>query len=150
MLTRTAEIGQERSVAYCFYPPFKLVAHSMKFPSFLAHITGIASGFGVLAMSKAFLERPTGNPSDWSGIAVDVAVYILLLLLFAGVAGAIHGWLFRGVNAYRLAFSATSPIFLTWLILFAVASPGALGFPVVFLYFFFFALSARKSSSFAR
>jgi hypothetical protein len=122
----------------------------MHVPSFLAHITGIASGFGVLAMSKGLLERPHDNPAGWLGIALDMSVYALLLLFCAGVVGTIQGWLFGRVNAYSLAFSATLPIIILWLILVSVASPGALGFPVVLLYYFVVAVSARKGSSFAR
>ena len=122
----------------------------MQIPSFFAHVTGLASGFGVLAMSKIFLERHNDNPADWLGIAIEMSIYALLLLFCAGVVGAIHGWLFRRVNAYLLAFSATLPIIFLWLILVAVASPGALGFPVVLLYFIVFAVSVRRGSTFAR
>lgn len=122
----------------------------MQVPSFLAHLTGIASGFGVLAMSKVFLERSNDNPADWLGIAIEMSVLALFLLFCACVVGAIHGWLFRTVNAYLLAVSATCPLVFVWLILVAVASPGALGFPVVLLYFFVFAISVRRGASFAR
>lgn len=122
----------------------------MQIPLFLAHLTGFASGFGVLAMSKILLERHNDNPADWLGIATEMFIHALLLLLCAGVVGAIHGWLFARINAYLLALSATLPIIFVWLILVAVASPGALGFPVVLLYFFVFAVSVRRGSTFAR
>jgi hypothetical protein len=118
----------------------------MQVPSFLGHVTGFASGLGALATAKVLLERPRDNPANWPGIAVDMAVYALLLLLIAALIGAIHGWLFKRLDAYLLAFSATLPLILLWLILVAGISPGAFGLPVVFLYFFVFALSARWGS----